>query len=56
VIAPDDFAALSDALERLVDEPELSRRMGEEGRALAERRFDAGRNALQVLEYMHSLA
>jgi glycosyltransferase involved in cell wall biosynthesis len=56
IVEPGDVESLADALERLVDDPSLCRSMGEQARALAEERFDAGCNALKVVEMMQSLA
>lgn len=56
IIEPDDQAALADALEQLIDNPELRGSMGAAGRALGEQRFDAGKNALKVVEYMKCVA
>jgi glycosyltransferase involved in cell wall biosynthesis len=56
LVPPDDASALGDALERLVDDAALRRRMGARGRAIAEERFDAKRNTLAVLDLMRDVA
>ena len=39
LVPPRDPVALADALQRLIEDPELRHRMGEASRALAEERF-----------------
>jgi glycosyltransferase involved in cell wall biosynthesis len=56
IVEPGDSDSLCEALERLVDDAELRRSMGQQARALAEERFDAKRNALKVVELMQSVA
>jgi len=56
IVPPDDVEALADALERLVDDPALRLRMGQEARAAAVERFDAHSNALKILDLMRSIA
>jgi glycosyltransferase involved in cell wall biosynthesis len=56
LVPPDDVSALGDALERLVSDSALRREMGARGRAIAEGRFDAKRNALAVLDLMRDVA
>jgi glycosyltransferase involved in cell wall biosynthesis len=54
LIAPDDGPALGDALETLVTDASMRRRMGEAGRDLAARRFEARENARQLFEFVRS--
>ena len=56
VIAPDDSDALATALETLVENEALRERMGERARIRAETRFDAHRNALEIVDMMRSVA
>jgi glycosyltransferase involved in cell wall biosynthesis len=56
LVPPDDASALGDALEQLVDDASLRREMGARGRAIAEERFDARRNALAVLDLMRRVS
>jgi glycosyltransferase involved in cell wall biosynthesis len=56
IVEPGDVESLADALECLVEDPALCRRVGEQGRALAEERFDAHRNALRVVELMQNVS
>jgi glycosyltransferase involved in cell wall biosynthesis len=51
-VPPGDGAALADAIERLADEPELVRSMGERARHVAEERFDRNTCARTVLEIL----
>jgi glycosyltransferase involved in cell wall biosynthesis len=52
VIPPGDRGSLADALERLVSDGELRARMGRSARALAERAFDARKNAVRLFEFV----
>jgi glycosyltransferase involved in cell wall biosynthesis len=52
----DDGDALGDALEQLIADPELRRRMSARARADAEERFDYRKNALRVFELVRSHA
>jgi len=54
IVNPGDSAALGAALQRLVDDPELRQRFGRAGRAIAEQRFDARRNADRLLDVVES--
>jgi glycosyltransferase involved in cell wall biosynthesis len=56
LIEVDDATALGDALEELVTDASLRRRMSEEARADALERFDARKNALRVFEFIRSRA
>ena len=51
-----DGDALADAIEQLGADPALRRRMGLEGRALAEQRFDLFANGRRVLEVLKQVA
>jgi glycosyltransferase involved in cell wall biosynthesis len=48
LVEPGDAEALSRALERLLDDPDLRRRFGEAGRAKAQERFDIETNAREL--------
>jgi glycosyltransferase involved in cell wall biosynthesis len=48
VIPPGDAIALGRALRRLADDAALRHRMGQEGRAIAEARYDAAVNARRL--------
>lgn len=54
IIPPGDGASLATAVRRLVDDPELCLRFGRTGRTIAERRFDARRNADRLLDVVQS--
>jgi glycosyltransferase involved in cell wall biosynthesis len=56
LIDADDAAALGDALDELVTDAALRRRMAAAARADALERFDARRNALRVFEFIRSRA
>ena len=56
LVPPDDLEALGDALETLVHDRALRQEMGARGRAIAEERFDAKRNAMAVLGLMREVA
>jgi glycosyltransferase involved in cell wall biosynthesis len=56
IVEPGDSESLAEVLERLVDDAALCRSMGAQGRALAEERYDARRNALKVIELMQCVA
>ena len=47
-----DAAALATALERFLQDPDLARRMGEKGRAMAETTFDAALVAQKIMDEM----
>jgi glycosyltransferase involved in cell wall biosynthesis len=49
MVPPRDPAALADAMERFLKQPELLERMGLESRKMAEERFDAQKQAERVL-------
>jgi glycosyltransferase involved in cell wall biosynthesis len=55
LVPPDDPGALAAALNRLVDDGDLRRRMGANATATAARRFDARKNAAQIVELLISL-
>lgn len=50
LVPPADPPALARALSRLLDDPELGRRLARRGRALVEREFDARRSAARLRE------
>lgn len=54
IIAPGDGDALGAAVRRLAEDRELRRRFGRAGRAIAEQRFDARRNADRLLDVVES--
>src|SRR5581483_7637389 len=54
IVPPGDGDAVGAAIQRLVDDPELRRRFGRSGRAIAEQRFDAHRNADRLLDVVES--
>lgn len=56
LIKPGDAEALTKALLRLADEPELRREMGENSRKKAEVLFDAAKNGQRLLEICKKLA
>ncbi len=56
LIPPGDQAALAGALERLVGDAELRRRMGAAARADARERMDAAANARRIIEFMEAAA
>ncbi|HEV7214452.1 MAG TPA: glycosyltransferase family 4 protein, partial [Chloroflexota bacterium] len=56
VIAPDDGAALGDAILRLQAEPALRARMAQVSYRLAQERFDARKSAQRLLTLLKSLA
>jgi glycosyltransferase involved in cell wall biosynthesis len=56
VVAPDSTADLRAAIERLVDDDGLRRRLGRGGHALARSKFDARRNNETICELAASLA
>jgi len=56
LVEPDDPAALADAIERLIDQPELAATLGRAARATVAEHFDNDRNlqlVLQLLETRH---
>jgi phosphatidylinositol alpha-1,6-mannosyltransferase len=53
---PDDPAALAAALERLLGDPALARRMGAAGRARAEREFDVRRTARSFYDLLSAVS
>lgn len=55
-VEPGDGRALNTALDRLVSHPPLRTRMGEAGRCLAERRYDARRNTGRLIGWLQELA
>jgi len=56
LVPPRDPAALSTALERLLGDPDLRRRLGEAGRARVRERFDAAAMERRVLEVYDEVA
>lgn len=56
VVPPGDAAALRAAIERLVDDDSLRRRLGRAGHALARSKFDAERNNRAICELVASSA
>jgi glycosyltransferase involved in cell wall biosynthesis len=54
LVPPDDGAALAERIETLLRDPEMRRRMGVQGRALAEREFSAAVNVPRILALMKS--
>ena len=54
VVAPHDRAGLRAALEGLLDDADLRRRLGERGRASCEQRFDARKQAVALLDLMRA--
>ncbi len=54
--APSDPAGLAAEINRLVADPDLRRRLGEHGRALVEREFDAGRVGSRLAELVQAAA
>jgi glycosyltransferase involved in cell wall biosynthesis len=56
LVAPGDRDGLRDALERLLQSPEMRVQMGASARAVAERVDDAGRNAARVLDVLRSVS
>lgn len=55
-VDPGDGEGLAAALERLVSDSSLRERMGAAGRALARRRYDAGRNTGRLTGWLRELA
>jgi glycosyltransferase involved in cell wall biosynthesis len=56
LVAPGDLRSLTDALVRLARDADERRRMGERGRQMAVRRYDARANGRQIIELMKRLA
>ena len=56
VVPPDDLGALTAALRRLVDSPQLRTRMGRNAAAVVERDFDAVTNARRLVEVLTAAA
>jgi len=54
-VPPDDPAALAGAVERLLDDEPLRRRLGAEGRRIAERRFDAAVAGARLAEHYEAV-
>lgn len=48
LVPPEDPGALADAIARLLDDPALAVRLGQEGRRLVEREYDPSRSAAQL--------
>jgi glycosyltransferase involved in cell wall biosynthesis len=56
LVPPDDPAAVAGSLRRLRDEPELARRLGEQGRASVAERFDGDALARQLADLFRAAA
>ena len=56
LVPQDDAAALAHAIDHLGQNPELRRKMGAEGRRLAEHRFDLSQNVRRLLQVMKHVA
>jgi glycosyltransferase involved in cell wall biosynthesis/GT2 family glycosyltransferase len=56
LVPPNSPTALADALRNLVRRPDLRRSMGERGRQIAQREYDAKRNIESILELMTGLS
>lgn len=56
LVPPDDSGALGSALERLLDDADLRRRMGIRSRSIAEERFDLGARARQTVASLKEIA
>ena len=56
LVPQDDAAALAHAIDHLGQNPELRRKMGAEGRRLAEHRFDLSQNTRRLLQVMKHVA
>ena len=52
LVPPEDSVALADALQRLANDPELGRRMGEAGREKVLREFDLGKTTAKLAQLM----
>jgi glycosyltransferase involved in cell wall biosynthesis len=52
VFAPGDAAGLADQIERLIDSPDLRKRLARQGQAWALDRFDVGRMAKEIEAYL----
>ena len=55
LIRPGDWQGLAEALETLIQNPGLRLEMGERGRSIVERDFDAEKNALRLLAILKGL-
>lgn len=49
-----DIRALADLMDRLLDHPEEARRLGQAGRAAAEKRFGAQTHGMRLIEILHA--
>ena len=55
LIAEGDVAGFADAVERIIDDPELARNLAAQGRAAALRRFSVPRYKQEIAALLHSL-
>jgi glycosyltransferase involved in cell wall biosynthesis len=55
LVPPDNVDALTAALARLVEEPEMRRRLGANAADTVAARFDARKNANRIIELLHSV-
>ena len=56
LIPPGDGRALRGAIEALAEDQSMRRRLGEQGRAVAEQRFDSARNATRIVDLLLTVA